>query len=96
MYLEVIAVLRYNKHDDVIHACVSKACFINVNVLYYRHVCILVFLHVFSYSMLLRCILKSSALRVGVKTLQNTIQSSDLNKISNRTVYHTSYKMHEN
>jgi len=26
MYLEVIAVLHYNKHDDVIHACVSKAC----------------------------------------------------------------------
>jgi len=25
MYLEVIAVLRYNKHDDIIHACVSKA-----------------------------------------------------------------------
>jgi len=26
MYLEVIAVLHCNKHDDVIHACVSKAC----------------------------------------------------------------------
>jgi len=32
MYLEVIAVLHYNKHDDVIHAYVSKACFIKVNV----------------------------------------------------------------
>jgi len=24
--MEVIAVLHYNNHDDVIHACVSKAC----------------------------------------------------------------------
>jgi len=31
--LEVIAVLHYNKHDDVIHACVSKSlCFMTVNV----------------------------------------------------------------
>ena len=40
--------------------------------LYYRDVCILVFLHVFAYSMLLRCMLNSSALRVGVTTLLNT------------------------
>ena len=26
MYLEAIAELHYNKHDDVIHAYVSKAC----------------------------------------------------------------------
>ena len=26
MYLEVIAVLHYNDHDGVIHACVLKAC----------------------------------------------------------------------
>jgi len=26
MYLEVIAVLHYNNHDGVIHACVLKAC----------------------------------------------------------------------
>jgi len=26
MYLEVFAVLHYNKHGDVIYACVSKAC----------------------------------------------------------------------
>ena len=26
MYLEVIAVLQYNEHDDVVHAYVSKAC----------------------------------------------------------------------
>jgi len=37
---------------------------------YYRHVYILVFFHVFMCSLLLRCMLKkSSALRVGVKTL---------------------------
>jgi len=26
MYLEVIAVLHYNKHDYVVHAYVSKTC----------------------------------------------------------------------
>jgi len=26
MYLEAIAVLHYNDHDGVIHACVLKAC----------------------------------------------------------------------
>jgi len=26
MYLEVIAVLRYNIHDGFIYACVLKAC----------------------------------------------------------------------
>jgi len=26
MYLEVIAVLHYNNHDGVIHACALKAC----------------------------------------------------------------------
>jgi len=26
MYLELIAVQHYKKHDDVIHAYVSKAC----------------------------------------------------------------------
>jgi len=33
--------------------------------LYYRHVCILVFLHVFEYSMLLRCMLKFKPLACG-------------------------------
>jgi len=33
--------------------------------LYYRHVCILVFLHVFAYSMLLRCIFKFKRLACG-------------------------------
>ena len=32
MYLEVIAVLHYNKHDDVVHACLKNLCFIKVNV----------------------------------------------------------------
>jgi len=65
-YLEVIAVLHYNKHDDVIHASVSKACVSSKWVywrhqacgLYCRHICILVFLHVFPCSMLLRCMFK--------------------------------------
>ena len=38
---------------------------------YYRHVCILVFIHVFVCSLSLRCMLKYSALRVGVETLHN-------------------------
>jgi len=33
--------------------------------LYYRHVCILVFLPVFAYSMLLRCMLKFKRLEFG-------------------------------
>jgi len=43
--------------------------------LYYRHVCILVFLHVFAFSMLQYCdaCLNSSGLHVGLKTLLNTI-----------------------
>jgi len=33
-FLEDITVLHYNNHDDIIHACVLKACvFIKVNVL---------------------------------------------------------------
>jgi len=82
MYLEVIAVLYYNKQDDDIHAYVSKACISSKKMylrhqaytLYYRHVCILVFLHVFAYSMLLRCTLKFKRLAWGVTTLLNTIQ----------------------
>jgi len=33
--------------------------------LYYRHVCILVFLHVFAYSILLRCMLNLKRLECG-------------------------------
>jgi len=66
MYLEVIAVVHYNNHDDVIHVCVPKACVSSkymyyrhqAYTLYFRHVCILVFLHVFVYSLLLRCTFK--------------------------------------
>jgi len=35
--------------------------------LHYRHVCIIVFLHVFAYSMLLRCMLKFKRLACGRK-----------------------------
>jgi len=44
--------------------------------LYYRHVYILVFLHVFAYSMLLRCMLKFKPLECGSEdvTQYNTIQ----------------------
>jgi len=83
MYLEVIAVLHYNKHVDVVHAYVSKACVSSklmylhhqVYTLYYRHVCILIFLHVFAFSMLLRCMLKFKRLARGIEdvTQYNTI-----------------------
>jgi len=75
MYLEVIAVIHYNKHDDVVHAYVSKACVSSKLIylrhqaytLYYRHVCILVFLHVFAFSMLLRCMLIFKRLACGIE-----------------------------
>jgi len=35
--------------------------------LYYRHVCILVFLHVFAFSMLLRCVLKFKRFACGIE-----------------------------
>jgi len=38
---------------------------------YHRHVYILVFFHVFVFSLSLPCMLKSSALRVGVRTFYN-------------------------
>jgi len=43
--------------------------------LFYRHVCVLVFLHVFAYSMLLRCTLKFKRLACGSDdvTQYNTI-----------------------
>jgi len=42
--------------------------------LYYRHVCILVFLHVFVYSMLLRCMLKFKRLACGNEDINYSIQ----------------------
>jgi len=85
MYLEVIAVLHYNNHDGVIHVCALKACVSSeyskcitaikrmLPPLYYRHVYILVFFHVQYLCISCYCetCLKSSALRVGVKTLYN-------------------------
>jgi len=49
--------------------------------LYYRDVCILVFLHVFAYFMLLRCMLKFKRLACGSDdvTQYNTIQSKSFN-----------------
>jgi len=71
VYLEVNAAQRCNNRDGVIHAralyqskCISA---IKCVLLYYHHVCILVFFHVLVRSLLLRCMLKS-ALRMGVKT----------------------------
>jgi len=94
MYLEVIVVLHYNKHDDVIHAYVSKAC-VSSNymylrhqayILYYRHVCILFFLHVFAYSMLLRCMLKFKRLACGSEDVTQyntiTVKKCDKRKIN--------------
>jgi len=74
MYLEVMAVLHYNKHDNVVHAYVSKACVSSKEMylrhqaytLYYSHVCILVFLHVFPFSIVLRCMLKFMRLACGI------------------------------
>jgi len=40
---------------------------------YYGHISIFVFFYVFVCSLLLTCMLKSTALRVGMKTLYNTI-----------------------
>jgi len=47
---------------------------------YYRHVCILVFFHVLLCSVLLRCMLKSGALRVVAKTLYNTYWLNDVQR----------------
>jgi len=85
MYLEVIAALHYNNRDGPIHACdfywnhiymlvfhqSNYASAIKRMLFYYRHISIFVFFHVFLCSMLLPCTLKSTVLRVGVKTLCN-------------------------
>jgi len=49
---------------------------------HYRNVCMLVFFHVLVCSLLLRCIFKSSAVRVGVKTLYNTYSVARVKKVS--------------
>ena len=47
----------------------------------YYHVCILVFLHVFAFSMLLRCMLKFKRLACGIEDVLNTIQFSNKREI---------------
>jgi len=84
MYLEVIAVLHYNNYDGVIHACVFKACISSKyskcisavkRILYTTAMYISLSTFVYlCFSLNCDACLKSSALRVGVKTLHNTIQ----------------------
>jgi len=52
--------------------------------LYYRHVCILVFLHVFAYSMFLRCMLKFKRLACGSEdvTQYNTVTTGPFAAVS--------------
>ena len=82
--LEVIAVLHYNKHDYVVDAYVSKAC-VSSNQMYsicaIKRLLSTTAMYVSSSSfMYLRfpcycnACLNSSDLRVGLKTLLNTIQ----------------------
>jgi len=83
MYLEVIAVLHYNNYDGNIHACVLKACIsakyskcISAikRILYATavHISSSSFVYLRS-SLFCDACLKSSVLRVRVKTLHNTI-----------------------
>jgi len=88
MYLEVIAVLHYNNYNGDIHACVLKAC-ISANfskcisaikrILYttamYVSSSSFVYLR---FSRFCDACLKSRVLCVGVKTLHNTIQCTQL------------------
>jgi len=86
MYLGVLAVLHYNNYDGDIHACILKAC---ISSKYSKCIsaikCILytTAMYISSSSFVYLCFslycdacLKSSVLRVGVKTLHNTLQST--------------------
>ena len=83
MYLEVIAVLHYNNHDGVIHACVLKACISSKYskcISAIKRILYTTAMYISSSSFVYLCFFlftamheKSSALRVGVKTLHNTI-----------------------
>jgi len=85
MYLEVITVLHYNNHDGVIHACVLLACISSKYSKYIsaiKRILSTTAMYISSSSFMHLCIslycdacLKSSALRVGVKMLYNTIQT---------------------
>ena len=70
VYLEVTAAaaLHYNNHDGVIHACVLQRCISAIKRTFfcYRQMYILAFFRVYMCSLLLRCMLKFNALRVGV------------------------------
>jgi len=81
--LKVIAVLHYNNHDGVIHACVPIIVCISSKyskcVSAIKRILYSTAMYIFSSSSMNLCIslyrdacLKSSALRVGVKTLLYT------------------------
>ena len=84
MYLEVIAVLHNIDYDGNIHACVLKACIsskssICANISANKRILYTTAMDVPSSSFVYLCFslycdacLKSSVLRVGVKTLHNT------------------------
>ena len=94
MYFVVTALLHYNNHDDVIHACVSKACVSSMQMFSdIKRILSTTAMCVSSSSFMYLCIpcycdtcLKSSALRVGVKTSHNTnvvvVASEEITNIS--------------
>jgi len=82
MYLEVIAVLHYNNNDGDIHACVLKAyisakyskCISAIKRILYStamHISSSSFVYLW-FSLFCDACLKSSVLRVGMKTSHNT------------------------
>jgi len=85
--LEIIAALYYKSRDGAIHACnlyhyhIYMLVFHQSNcagaikrmIFCYRHISIFMLFHVFVCSLLLPCMLKSTALRVGVQMLYNTM-----------------------
>jgi len=83
MYLEVIAVIHYNNHDGVSHACVLTACISSKYskcISDIKRILSTTAMYTSSSSFMYMCIslycdacLKSSALRVGVKTLRDAI-----------------------
>ena len=100
--LEVIAVVYYKNCDGAIHACafttITYICLwfhqsncasaIKRMRLYYRHIYIFVFFHVFAFSMLLPFMLKSTALRAGAQMLCNTISLKWITKLHQfRTIH---------
>ena len=103
MYLGVIAVLHYNNNDGVIHACVIIACIwskYSKCISAIKRILYTTAMYISSSSFMYLCFplycdayLKSSALRVGVKTLHNTItlNSYFLLKLYPRVVLMTNY-----